>query len=151
MDQRVIDSEFGVILMEGEELILSLRPTRGFVTLYIVKACITIVGVLLLPLVIPLTNLAYSKARYWLTNRRVIIGWGIIGYCVRSIPLERVSDVALSRSVTERLAEVTSIVVRDMTGEAEAGASLVAIENAAEVQMEILDQVRRVNSERTGV
>ena len=151
MNDRVIDPEFGIILMDDEELILSIKPTPGFITYGIVVACFTVVGILFLPIIYPLLRLAYGKYRYWLTNRRVILGYGLIGFRVRSIPLERISDVALSRTFPEIVAGITSVIVRDMTGETQTGKSLFAIDDAAETQKRILEEVRRVNAERQGI
>ncbi len=151
MNDRMIDPGFGIMLMDEEELILKLRPTRAFFTYAIVVSCLTVVGIPLLPVTLFFVNLAYGKYRYWLTNRRVILGYGVIGFRVRSIPLERVSDVALSRTFPELLAGVTSVIIRDMTGESDTGKSLFAVENAAQVQKRILEEVSRVNADRRGV
>ena len=151
MKDQVIDPDFGVMLMDDEELILQLRPTGGFFTYAIVVSCLTVVGIPVLPLTLVFVSLAYRRYRYWLTNRRVILAYGVIGFRVRSIPLERVSDVALSRTFPELLAGVTSVIVRDMTGEAQAGKSLFAVGNAAQVQKRILEEVRRVNAAGRGV
>lgn len=151
MNDQVIDPDFGVMLMDGEELILKLRPTQGFFMYAVVVSCLSIVGIPLLPLTLVFVGLAYRRYRYWLTNRRVILAYGVIGFRVRSIPLERVSDVALSRTFPELLAGVTSVIIRDMTGEAQTGKSFFAIENAAQVQKRILEEVRRVNADRRKV
>ena len=112
-----------------------------------VTATMTLVGIVLLPFVWVFSKIANSKFRFWLTNRRIILSSGFIGFKVRSIPLERISDVSLSRTLPEMLSGVSSLVVRDMTGEADSGASMVAIDNAADYQRQILEEVRRVNSE----
>ena len=151
MNERIIDPDFGIMLMDEEELILSVKPTRAFITYGMVVSCFTIIGIPLLPFILPFIHLAYGKYRYWLTNRRVILGYGVIGYRVRSIPLERISDVALSRTFPELLAGVTSVIIRDMTGQTHEGKSLFAVDNAPEIQKRILEEVRRVNAERRGV
>jgi len=148
MTNRMLDKEMGIMLMEGEELLLAARPTDGFVKYSLVTACFTIVGIIFTPVVFLLAKFASDKYRYWLTNRRVIISSGFIGFRVRSIPLERVSDVAFSNTFAEMLAGIQSVVVRDMTGEAESGKVLFAVENAPEVQKRILEEVQRVNSEK---
>ncbi len=145
MNNRIIDRDFGIMLMDDEELILNLRPTRGFFTYAIVVSCLTIVGIPLLPVTLLFVSLAYGKFRYWLTNRRVILGSGVIGFRVRSIPLERVSDVALSRTFPELLAGITSVIVRDMTGEALSGAAMLGVSDATTLQRQILDEVHSVN------
>ena len=150
MKSEMIDSGFGIAAMEGEKLIFAAEPS-GFVRYYMVTSAMTIIGIAFLPLVWLLSKIANNKFRYWLTNRRIILSSGFIGYKVRSIPLERISDVGLSRTLPEILAGVSSIVVRDMTGEAESGASLLAINNSTELQKQILDEVRKVNAGTTGL
>jgi uncharacterized membrane protein YdbT with pleckstrin-like domain len=140
-----IDSRFGVMLMEGEEVLLEIIPTSNFATYPAVICCLTVVGMLVAPFAYLLARYASRQYRYWLTNRRVILSNGFIGHRVRSIPLERVSDVALSRTLPEMLAGVTSLYVRDMTGETSEG-TLIAVGNAPEVQRRILEEVQRVNS-----
>lgn len=148
MNTRILDKDMGIMLMEGEELLLKARPNSRFVHYAVITACLTIVGIVTIPLVALCATVAQSRYRYWLTNRRVIISSGFIGYRVRSIPLERVSDVAFSRTFPEMLAGIQSVIVRDMTGEAESGKVLFAIDNAAEVQKRILEEVQRVNSQQ---
>ena len=131
--------------MKGEELIFAAEPT-GFVRYWIVSAALSVVGILAIPVVWIVAAIARDKYRYWLTNRRIILSSGFIGYKIRSIPLERISDVSLSRTFPEMLAGVSSIVVRDMTGEVAEGKSLLAIHNSSEYQRQILEEVRLVNS-----
>lgn len=150
MNKNMIDARFGIAKLKGEELIFSAQPT-GFVKLQMITVALSVFGVVLLPFVWLCSKIANNKFRFWLTNRRIILSSGFIGFKVRSIPLERVSDVSLSRSLPEMLSGVSSLVVRDMTGEAASGASMVAIDNAADYQRQILEEVRRVNSEMATV
>ena len=137
---------FGVLLTEGEEVLLAVAPNSGFIRYAVIASCLTVVGIIAVPLVYIAAAVAQSKFRYWLTNRRVILSSGFIGFRVRSIPLERISDVALSNTFPEMLAGIQTVIVRDMTGEADSGKSLFAIDNAGEVQKRILEEVQRVNS-----
>ena len=146
-NDSMIDRRFGIMRMEGEELIFAAKPS-GFVRFHIISGCLAIVGIVLIPIVWLWAKVAEPKYRYWLTNRRVILSSGFIGYRVRSIPLERISDVALSNTFPEMLSNVSSIVVRDMTGETDSGKSLLAIDNAAEYQRQILEAVEKVNRKR---
>ena len=148
MNTRILDKDMGIMLMEGEELLLEALPNSGFVAYALITACLTIVGIALLPIVYLCAAKAKTRFRYWLTNRRVIISSGFIGYRVRSIPLERVSDVAFSSTLPELMAGIQSVIVRDMTGEAESGKVLFAVDNAAEIQKRILEEVQRVNSQQ---
>ena len=170
-----VSEKFGIMLMDGEEVLFEAAP-NGFVRYSLINGLITSVVVALLPVVLLLaeadasgvfgssvvamacislvaliwlcSSIAQTKYRYWLTNRRVVLASGFLGFTVRSIPLERVSDVALSNSFSEMLARIQSVVVRDMTGEAQSGKWLFAVDNAPEVQRRILDEVQRVNAEK---
>ena len=146
MSDTMIDARFGIQRMEGEEVLFATEQD-GLVRLSVVTACLSIVGIVVAPLVWLFASIAQDKYRYWLTNRRVILASGFIGYTVRSIPLERISDVGLSRTLPEMMTGVSSVVVRDMTGEAQTGKSLVAINSAkaSEFQRMILDEVQKVN------
>ena len=146
-NDTMIDRRFGIMRMDGEELVFAAKPS-GFVRFHIVSCCLAIVGIVLVPFTWLWATVAERKYRYWLTNRRVILSSGFIGYKVRSIPLERISDVALSNTLPEMLSGVSSIVVRDMTGETDSGKSLVAIDNAPEFQRLILEAVEKVNRNR---
>jgi len=59
-------------------------------------------------------NLMYNKYHYWVTNQRVVWKHGVIGYSITSVPLERISDVALSRTLWERVCGVGGVVVKEM-------------------------------------
>ena len=72
-------------------------------------------------------------------------------YTVRSIPLETISDVGLSNTFAEMLANVKSVVVRDMTGEAQSGKWLVAVDNTPQLQARILEEVQRVNAAKRSI
>ena len=150
MDQKMLSEEFGIAMLDGEELILEVQPD-GFVRFVMVNGLMSIIAIPLLPLMYLYAIIAKRRYRYWLTNRRVILASGFIGFKVRCIPLERVSDVALSNTLPEILARVQSVNVRDMTGEAETGKSFLAIENAPAVQRRVLEEVQRVNSRRQAV
>lgn len=145
-DNTMIDARFGIQRMEGEEVIFATEQ-EGLSRLAAATAGLTIFGIPAIPLVWLIATIAQDKYRYWLTNRRVILASGFIGYRIRSIPLERISDVGLSRTLPEMITGLSSVVVRDMTGEAQSGKSLLAIESskASEFQRMILDEVQKVN------
>ena len=150
--QAVIEdppSDFGIKLMEGEEVIISLRP-EGFVRYAVIAPAMTIVGLLFVPLAFLWALIAERRYHYWLTNRRVMWCHGFIGYQVRSVPLERIADVVISRTFPEMVAGITSIDIRDMTGQtfsrSGGGAKWIGVKDAPEVQKRILEEVQRVNS-----
>jgi uncharacterized membrane protein YdbT with pleckstrin-like domain len=141
-------SDFGIRLMDGEQVLVSLRPYRFF-RYAVISAAITVIGIALLPFVCGWAVLAERRYHYWLTNKRVIWCHGFIGYRVRSVPLERITDVVISRTLPELLAGISSIEIRDMTGQSQAagsfGAKWIGVEDAPEIQRRVLQQVREVN------
>ncbi len=148
----MLEEEFGLALMEGEKVLVEGRPTANlhrylmlYVVLFMVLTVVGMVGLLALPLVGVLVRAYVKKHRYWLTSSRVVVTTGIIGFRARSIPLERVSDVAISCNWLEKLMGLRSVVVRDMTGEALSGATMFAYEKPSELQQQILDEVHAVN------
>ena len=150
---RVLHDSFELALMEGEEVVAQPEPDRGrlqryMMTIAALVALLSVVGVLALPLLYLVIRAFVRKHNYWLTNSRVIVANGIIGFRVRSIPLERVSDVALSCNFLEKWLGLRSVIVRDMTGEAMSGASMLAAPDAAALQRKILDAVAVVNRNR---
>ncbi len=148
--QRMLEEDFGIALMDGEKVLVEGDPMRGklmryFMVLSVFVTLLTGVGLLALPIIYFVMRAWVNKHRYWVTNTRVVVTNGIIGFKARSIPLERVSDVAISCNFIERAMGLRSVVVRDMTGEALSGASMLAAPNASALQQRILDQVHSVN------
>jgi len=141
-------SDFGIRLMEGEQVIFSLRPYR-FVRYAVIAPATTIVGIVLVPFAFIWAVIAERRYHYWLTNRRVIWCHGFIGYQVRSVPLERIADVVISRTLPELLAGMSSINIRDMTGQTQPtaglGAKWIGVKDAPEIQKRILEEIQRVN------
>jgi uncharacterized membrane protein YdbT with pleckstrin-like domain len=145
-------SDFGIRLLDGEEVILSLRPYR-FVRFAVVAPACTIIGILFVPFAYIWAVIAQRRYHYWLTNKRVIWCHGFIGYKIRSVPLERVADVVISRTLPEMIAGISSIEIRDMTGQAQVrpgvgsdmSAKWIGVKDAPEVQKCILEQIKQVN------
>ena len=145
-------SDFGIRLMDGEEVILSLRPYRFVRYAVILPAC-TILGIVFVPFAFIWAIIAKRRYHYWLTNKRVIWCHGFIGYKIRSVPLERVTDVVISRTLPEMIAGISSIDIRDMTGQTQVrpgigtdlSAKWVGVKDAPEVQKRILEQIKQVN------
>ena len=142
-------SDFGIRLMDGEEVIFSLRPYR-FVRYAVVSAAVTIVGIVFIPLAFLWAVIAKRRYHYWLTNKRVVWCHGFIGYRIRSVPLERIADVVISRTFPELVAGISSIDIRDMTGQTQPemglGAKWIGVKNAPEIQKRILEEIRKVNA-----
>jgi uncharacterized membrane protein YdbT with pleckstrin-like domain len=146
----VVDEELEIALLEGEEVLHVGKPQRDLLAAYLnvtasLLAIVTVVGIPVLPFIWWAVNAFAKKHRYWLTSSRVVVTNGIIGYRARSIPLERVSDVAISCNWLERAFGLRSVIVRDMTGEAQSGAAMLAVPDAPELQRTILTRVHEVN------
>jgi uncharacterized membrane protein YdbT with pleckstrin-like domain len=140
-------SDFGIRLLDEEVVLFSRRPYR-FYRYAAAAVGVTIIGIPLIPLALLWALLARRRYHYWLTNKRVVWCHGFIGYRVRSVPLERVADVVISRTLPELVAGMSSIVIRDMTGQTQMdmGARWIGVEDAPDVQKRILEEIRRVNS-----
>ena len=113
---------------------------------YLVFAAIAIVLTLIL------TNLMYKKYHYWITDNRVVWKHGVIGYSVTSVPLERISDVAVSRTFWERVCGVGGVVVKEMGAVPKYGypywygagwsfPTMIAVPDPEEMQKQILELI----------
>ena len=92
-------------------------------------------------------HMAWSWHRWWLTDRRLVIRHGLVGYQIQSVPLERIVDVTLRVSWLDRLFGLQHIHIRDMTGQVSAnavtpGLSLLAVEDAEAVADRIVEVSR---------
>ena len=118
-----------------------------YALLYLILATIVI------GLTFVLVNLMYKKYHYWVTDQRVIWRHGIIGYRVTSVPFERISDVAMSRTFLETICGVGGVVVREMAGEVKIGyggwyvgvgwgfPTMIAVPDPEDMQRRILELV----------
>jgi uncharacterized membrane protein YdbT with pleckstrin-like domain len=147
-------ADFGIRLMDDEKVIFSLRPYR-FVAYFIWTLLVTVILIPLIPLVFIWASIAERRYHYWLTNKRVIWCHGFIGYQVRSVPLERIADVVISRTLPEMLAGMSSIDIRDMAGQVQAnvtmGAKWIGVKDSPKIQKRILEQIKLVNESRRGI
>lgn len=145
----VFDKELDILLLEDEEILYAGRPQaklRLYLTLmWSFFAALSFIGIPLLPFMWWFAGAYVKKHRYWLTSSRVVVTNGLVGYKARSIPLERVSDVAISCNWLERFVGIRSVRVRDMTGEAQGGAAMMAMTDAPKIQEQILTRVHKVN------
>ena len=98
-------------------------------------------------------KIAYSKFHYWITNKRVITKSGLIGYRVTSIPLERISDIVISRTFLETLCGISSLHIQSFAGQITRGSrigsegQLLAITNPESTQNKILNLVKEKRRE----
>jgi uncharacterized membrane protein YdbT with pleckstrin-like domain len=91
----------------------------------------------------------YEMRYYWITNNRVIIKEGMFGYSIISIPLERVSDVLISRAFMERIFRFGSLHVQTLAGQHSIGGrggaegNLQALPHPEENQALIFDLIKK--------
>jgi hypothetical protein len=52
---------------------------------------------------------AYEQCEYWLTNQRLIVKWGITGYWIDCIPLNKIKGASVARLVSDRVFGLSSI------------------------------------------
>jgi len=93
-------------------------------------------------------KLKYDKRMYWITNQRIIVKRGFVGYRINSIPLERISDVLISKNFLENLFNSNSIHIQTLAGQYTPTAGhgsegdLLAIPNPESTQQLILELIR---------
>ncbi|MEM3703556.1 MAG: PH domain-containing protein [Candidatus Bathyarchaeia archaeon] len=146
----------GLSLLEGENVILDVKPTPNFKKYVAVRAILAelvilamfnvmismvvyvltggtpiekvgvgpllityllsyvVLAAVFIALTLVLVNLMYEKYHYWVTDQRVVWRHGVIGYSITSVPLERISDVTISRTFWERICGVSGLVVKEM-------------------------------------
>lgn len=93
-----------------------------------------------------ISTLRYNKEYYWISNQRIIRKQGIIGYSITSVPLERVSDLVVSKKFLEILLGLTSLRIQSLRGEKGTEISLLGIsdaENLRNTLMELIEKRRR--------
>ena len=138
--------ELNIQTLPGEELLLTGEPDRSAMfkvgMLGAVVLGLLSFGVLLYFLPI-LWFVERRKARFhqhYVTNRRVIVVNGIIGYSIQSVPLNRVSDVTVACGWVERFFEVRNVVVKDIASQM---VVLQGLKAPFAIQELLLEQVRR--------
>jgi len=94
-------------------------------------------------------NNQYKYQHYWITNKRVLYRRGILGYRISSIPLERISDVIVSRTFIERIFGFGSVLIQSLAGQITyrhklgAEGSLLAVPKPEETQKLIFDLIKK--------
>ena len=124
-----------------------------FISVGIWGLILLLLGIILLvaPIGI-LPELAYNKHHYWITNKRIIIKRGLIGYSITSIPYERISDIIISRSFLERFVGIASLHVQSLAGQYSYGrfggeGALLAVPNPEELQAKLMELVKKKRQE----
>ena len=117
-------------LQEGEKIVQEIKPKRGLLWYFMLPGAamaffglitlLIFIGIFLLLFGIATVILAflqYEKQFYWITNKRVIYKRGMVGYKISSIPLERISDVIVSRSFVESIFGFGSVHIQTLAGQ----------------------------------
>ena len=134
-------------LQDGEKIVKDIKPlpvlkwyffiTSSLAVLLFFGAFIFIplfIGFLFLPLTILtfflliilylVANNRYNYQHYWITNKRIMYRRGILGYKISSIPLERISDVIVSRTFIERIFGFGSLHIQSLAGQVTYGSRI---------------------------
>ena len=144
-------NETELSLLPGERILYTLQPDRVAIfksNMLVLSVAFIFTGpllVVLLPFIWWTTQAQAKRHQGFVTNQRVVVTNGLIGYRTRSVPLERISDLQVGCSWVERYFNIRSLLIRDMTGEAQGGARMQGLKDIQEVQELILNEVRRVN------
>jgi uncharacterized membrane protein YdbT with pleckstrin-like domain len=98
-------------------------------------------------------NNKYNYQHYWITNKRILYKRGILGYKISSIPLERISDVIVSRGFVERMFGFGSVLIESLAGQLTphqrlgSEGSLAAVPDPESLQKLIFDLVKTKRKE----
>ena len=160
----------------AELIILAMFNVIIAMTLYVVTGGtpITIVGIgpllvtyafsyivlaaIFIALTLVLVNLMYEKYHYWVTDQRVVWRHGVIGYSITSVPLERISDVTISKTFWERICGVSGLVIKEMGAVPKyygyygysfgwGFPTMIAVPNPEEMQKQILELIGKKRKE----
>ena len=122
-------------------MLSSKTPDSMYLTLWIVYAIIIAWGIIA-------SVLKYSKEYYWITDKRLVIKKGYLGYNIISIPYSKISDLIISRNFLEQIFRVGSIYIQTLAGQISgknkrgAEGYLAAINNPEEIQELIFKQIK---------
>jgi membrane protein YdbS with pleckstrin-like domain len=87
-------------------------PRISFISSLFLLFTLIFIGILYL-----IANNRYNYQHYWITNKRVLYRKGLLGYTISSIPLERISDVIVSRTFWERVFGFGSVMIQSLAGQ----------------------------------
>ncbi len=85
----------------------------------------------------------YKHRYYWITNERVICKYGILGYRILSLPLERISDVIITRNFLERIFGFGSMHIQSLAGQITPEISFQAIPDPEGTQKLIFELIKK--------
>jgi uncharacterized membrane protein YdbT with pleckstrin-like domain len=130
-----------LVLMVGGSSGLDLSKAESSDIIWILLIVLVPVLVLGIPAIIS-SKLRYDKRYYWITNSRIVIKTGLIGYSINSIPLERISDVMVSRSFVESIFKISSLKIQTLSGQGGIEGRISGIDNAERLQEYIFRLVK---------
>ena len=149
----------GLQLMDGETVLLEGAPSgsayRSVLGGQGLLFTLCVVTIPLLPFLVWQVGRRLAWHRWWVTDRRLVVREGLIGWSVRSIPLDRIVDVTVRSSWWDQMFGVEHIQVRDMTGQASAGGLstalvLLGVDDAVMVADRILQQTPSAPTSQAG-
>ena len=158
-------------LQEGEKIVKDIKPLPKLKWFFFLPA-VVLLFCLIISFVVPLfffkattfaivilaalpvimylvANNKYKYQHYWITNERVLYRSGLLGYSISSIPLERISDVIVSRTFWERIFGFGSVIIQSLAGQVTyrqrggAEGSLLAIPDPEGTQKLIFDLIKK--------
>jgi len=161
------------ILQKDEKILKELRPQKQFIYMALLKlfglvillvllfipnifytkgiestVVLGIIFILMILWGIFVPILRYSKEYYWITNKRIAIKKGVIGYSITSIPYAKISDLIVSRNFFEQIFRVGSIYIQTLAGQISgkntkgAEGYLAALDTPEEIQELIFKQMK---------
>ncbi|MCA9371915.1 PH domain-containing protein [Candidatus Woesebacteria bacterium] len=154
-----MNHQYTINLLEDEKILWEGKPVPAlqsylywsFVLLWVFVLLFTLVGIVLIPFVfilgIPYAQAVYEKRYYWVTNKRIVYRRGFLGYKISSLPLNRVSDVIISRTFFENMFGFGSLQIQTLAGQISTGAGgsegdLRAVDEPEKLQQLILEQLK---------
>ena len=142
--------ELNIQMLPGEELLLTGEPDREAIfklNMFAALQAILFSFFLLLPFLPVWYFIAKRRAtlhQHYLTNRRVIIVNGLIGYTIQSIPLNRISDVTVECTWLERYLDLRRIQIKDVASQR---VDFLGIRRPLPIQERLLEEVKRLENE----
>jgi uncharacterized membrane protein YdbT with pleckstrin-like domain len=155
-------------LQDGEKVIKNIKPlpvlkwfffvtpSIGMFIFLMIFSWVPFVNIIFVPFILFIILIIYLVAQnrynyqhYWITNKRVLYRKGILGYTISSIPLERISDVIVSRTFWERVFGFGSVLIQSLAGQISYGrrhgaeGSLLAVPDPEGTQKLIFDLIKK--------
>jgi len=150
---RSILAWFFILLFVGGWIIFPVGVVAAAVFGIAGVLALALTGIIFLILLIVLSYvfaaLAYGKRYYWITNQRVVVKSGLIGWKVNSIPYERMADVIVTRSFVERIFGTYSVHIQTLAGQYSPGGKfgaegdLLAVQDPEALQKTVFELIKK--------